>query len=161
MISHTVGLLLVVLIIGAPIGFALTARPLGNFPYHWAIFQGILLPALSLQFGLGTLALAEKHRFLATLMFFCVFACSGTAAFGLFRRARIGVVFLIVSEFFLLILPSAIDSIYPPTGLPKQPLSAYGTGNVLLYAMIANVFYFRKRWALMGPGFRESHPTDI
>jgi hypothetical protein len=81
-----------------------------------------------------------------------VCASSGISAFGLIRKTRIGVVFLFVTEFFIFILPPLIDATYPPTGFPKHPVSAYGTGNILLYATILNVFNFRRRCGVLGPG---------
>jgi hypothetical protein len=128
-----------VLIFGIPIWISLKAKSLDVFPYRWATFVAFWL-AIGTVTMLFRIMVARQATTAMTYLFLAVLGA--LASVGLFRRAKLGVVFLIAHHTVIFLAPL----------IP-------GASYVLISAMfwlillIANILYFKKRWKYMGSGW--------
>lgn len=134
--------------LGVPIWVALRAKPLGIFRYRWATFWAIESAILAVASSLSVIPII-KTRGLdlgATLFLVMVILCVLAAA-GLSNRVKVGAIFLLASEVLILFLPALVGALY------NSPAPASSNGLAIIVLIIVNVFYFRKRWSSMAPGF--------
>lgn len=132
----------------APIWIALKAKPLGRIPYRWATWLAVESFLLALLVAIR-IAPTVTNRGIDTgslLILLSALLCL-LAAVGLFRRMRAGVVFGIASEVFFILLDPLVSALYQTKSgrLPGSPIP-------ILVLIIANVFYFKKRWGGMASG---------
>jgi hypothetical protein len=127
------------LIFGIPIWFSLKAKPLDLLRYRWATF-------LAYWLAIGTVTILFRimaAREAATTITYLVLAIlSALASLGLFRRAKLGVVFLIAHHAFVFLTPFIPGASF-----------AYISLLFALILMIVNITYFKKRWEYMGSGW--------
>ena len=73
--------------------------------------------------------------------------CAATAAAGLIRRMRFGVVFFFIAYILVILLPLLLDALSTQR-LSQRP----GQVGAVLILIAVNVFYFKKRWRHMDTG---------
>jgi hypothetical protein len=129
----------IVLLLGIPIWFSLKAKPLDLLPYRWATFVAIMsaIQTVRLFFGIMT-----AKQAIHTGMYLVAALFSILTSVGLFRRAKLGVVFLIAHCALVFLSP-----------LIPNASNVYLAIVLSLILMIINVLYFKKRWKYMGSGW--------
>jgi hypothetical protein len=128
-----------VLIFGIPIWFSLKAKPLDLLPYRWATFLAFWL-AIGTVLILFRIMVARQAT--TSITYLALAILSALASAGLFRRAKLGVVFLISHHALVFLAPLIPGASY-----------VYISLIFALILMIVNITYFKKRWKYMGSGW--------
>jgi hypothetical protein len=138
----------VVVVLIAPILFALKAKPLGFLPYRWATYWAIESAIVAVLVPFLVIPIIKARGLDAgVILFLLLIILCALAAIGLFYRMRAGAFLLITSEVYILLLPALVGALYNS----PAPKTAGGTAPILIL-IIVNIFYFKKRWASMASG---------
>jgi hypothetical protein len=134
------GIILVfVLTFSIPIWFSLKSKPLDLLPYRWATFMAFWL-AIGTLTALFKIMMARQAT--TWVIYLVVVLFSVLASIGLFKRAKLGVVFLIAHHTLIFLAPLIPGASY-----------VYISAMLALILMIVNILYFKKRWKYMGSGW--------
>ena len=128
-----------VLIFGIPLWFSLKAKPLDLLPYRWATFMAFWLAIGTVTILFRIMAAREATT---TITYLVLAILSALASAGLFKRAKLGVVFLIAHHAFIFLAPLIPGTSYVYISLIFASI-----------LMIVNILYFKKRWKYMGSGW--------
>jgi hypothetical protein len=128
-----------ILIFGIPLWFSIKAKPLDLLPYRWATFMTFWLAIATVTLLFRVMVARQATT---SITYLALAILSALASAGLFRRAKLGVVFLISHHalvFFAPLIPGASHG--------------YISLVFALILMIVNITYFKKRWKYMGSGW--------
>jgi hypothetical protein len=132
-------IIIFVLIFGIPLWFSLKAKPLDLLPYRWATFMAFWL-------AIGTVTILFRvmvaRQTTTSITYLALAILSALSSAGLFRRAKLGVVFLISHHALVFLAPLIPGASY-----------VYISLIFALILMIVNITYFKKRWKYMGSGW--------
>lgn len=154
---------------GVSIWISLKAKPLGNMPYRWGVYVGMISAWMSLVLLVSSvLGLMGGHLVGASALLVDG-VLAALSSFGILRRGRFGVVALgfaylllilvaphlapMPDRPFLLVVTDQSPSI---TDLAKQAISfpwVVSIGCTCAY-LVATFIYFKDRWSLMGKANR-------
>ena len=123
----------------AAIVFALKAKPLGDWPYHWGVYIGA-------SAGIGAItafsSVLSNNGVLGAAVFV---ALSAIACLGLLLRTKFGV--LALGLLYVLSLARSLQMIFAQT--PASGLKSVFAISLVVLFVIANAIYFKNRWALL------------
>jgi hypothetical protein len=146
-----------IVVTGGPIWIAIKARPLASAPYRWATWIAVETTLLSLVVLCSGIPIVIKRGMDTGAVLYLLLSVLGlVAAVGLFRRMRLGVIFLIASELYLIVLGPMLETLYHRPETKNPSLRPFA----LLVLVVANLFYFSKRWKSMQPvlGWKPAPP---
>lgn len=128
---------------GIPTWVASRTKPLGDKPYRWGMFIGIIMCILGTWLILTPYLVRNLSVFALTfsLIFGLPMILGGT---GLIRRKKWGVVLFFVAWLMFMCMNPVLDSIKG-----TQTVNSLPTGSTLVVMMIS-ALYFKNRWRLMG-----------
>ena len=128
---------------GVPAWIASKAKPLGDKPYRWGMFIGIVTCIIGTVLVLSPYTISKRSAF--AVIFFIVFGLPMIlGGVGLIRRKKWGVVVFFLAWFMLMCMNSVFDSIREThTANPTMIGSS-------LVIMAVSALYFGKRWRNMG-----------
>ena len=133
---------------------SLRAKPIGNLPYRWGVYNGLgaALAAVRLLGAFFTVPAARADA-LTTALLSLIVVLMVAASVGTLLRRKLGIVALALAYTVLLAAVRFLDSAGVFASQPgEMPASAISYTILLvcyvLYA-IPNVIYFRARWNLL------------
>lgn len=151
---------------GASIWISQKAKPLGNMPYRWGVYVGMISAWMSLPLIISSVpALAGGHLLGGSVLFIDALLAA-VASLGILRRRKFGVVSLglayavliLISPYlapmpdwpFLFVLSNQPSSM---TELARQAISfpwVVSLGFTAAY-LVGTFVYFKNRWEWMQP----------
>ena len=138
---------------GLLIWFSVKAKPIGNKPYRWGIYNGIIAGLVAILF------LLIIFSYDSDLYGRTIGAVIGTSAalccVGLLRRRKFGVVMFFITYVSLIMAGAFVDALRGHSITTQQQAQV---GPMLVWIVLTGI-YLIKRWPLMGKK-KNSTPTS-
>ena len=141
---EAVGALSFIVGVVVPIWIAMKARSLGPFTYRWGVYTGIEMAVTAVVLlALGFSALGGNAAVAGSILVL-IGIIGALGADGTLRRKRWGALLSVVMLALLIVVPFL--NAFNNTTQTQQPWQAIP----ILIVLVVNVFYFKKRWGVLG-----------
>ncbi|MGO9241627.1 MAG: hypothetical protein ACLQBJ_12530 [Bryobacteraceae bacterium] len=149
----------------AAIWISQKAKPLGNMPYRWGAYLGLMAAWMSLLSIVSSILAIDGGHVLGGSVLCFVAVLAAVSGFGLLRRRKFGVVVYGLVHAMLILLSPFLEPIRgqpflmairntpaSPTELAGQMKSFPSLVALVLFAVyfVFTFVYFKDRWSLMG-----------
>jgi hypothetical protein len=142
-----------VLFQGILIWFSVKAKPIGNKPYRWGTYNGIIAGLVAIPILLITFS-SDSDVYGRTVGAF-IGTSAALCCVGLLRRRKFGVVMFFITYVSLFMGGAFVDALRGYSVTTQQQTQA---GPMLIWVVLTGI-YLIKRWALMGKT-KNSTPTS-
>ncbi len=139
---------MILIVQGIPIWISVNAKPLGDRPYRWGTYVGIITALV------GIILLLTSNRLIPAFLdgnvigpslIVCLLVCAALCSIGILRRRKFGVVMFVITYLALIMVGPFLDAMRNQPATPRQQGQSFP---VLVFLVITTI-YFKKRWRLM------------
>lgn len=132
--------------LGIPIWFSRKAKPIGDKPFRWGTYVGILMGLLAAYFSTVIVSAYDIYGKEVGIAL-CISAL--IASVGILRRRRYGVILYVVTNLLVLMASPFMSAMRNEPFTPTTPEQESQTAPSLVFLGFS-IAYFVKRWRLMG-----------